>query len=144
MKESVRIFKLANGENIVGGSSHANELFDFESSTIQISLPLKMIIIPRMTKSGPAESLSLSPWVHPMTENECIDINSKNIVMTAIASKGLARYYAHCVNQFDFINEGMDKPLEIRKGPTDEELNEIESESAIEELKNPDKPTTIH
>ena len=101
MRESIRVFKLSNGENILGGVFDNDDLFDFEKP-IQISLPLKMIVIPRMTKNGPAESLSLSPWVHPMTEDEYVDINPKNVIMTAEASVGLNRYYIHCIKQFDF------------------------------------------
>ena len=112
MRESIRVFKLSNGENILGGVFDNDDLFDFEKP-IQISLPLKMIVIPRMTKNGPAESLSLSPWVHPMTEDEYVDINPKNVIMTAEASVGLNRYYIHCIKQFDFKNE----PYEELVGP---------------------------
>tara|TARA_B100000482_G_C12521249_1_gene264565 strand:- start:231 stop:650 length:420 start_codon:yes stop_codon:yes gene_type:complete len=139
MRESIRVFKLSNGENILGGVFDNDDLFDFEKP-IQISLPLKMIVIPRMTKNGPAESLSLSPWVHPMTEDEYVDINPKNVIMTAEASVGLNRYYIHCIKQFDFKNE----PYEELVGPSEVELDEVEVEEALDQLTDPDNPETIH
>ena len=144
MKESIRVFKLSNGESIVGGIFDNDDLFDFQKA-IQISLPLKMIIIPRMTKNGPAESLSLSPWVHPMTEEEYIDINPNNLIMSAPASHGLQKYYTHCINQFDFSDP--DELSEVSSKldrPTIQELEDIEIEEALDELTDPDKSETIH
>ena len=140
MKESVRVFKLSNGESIVGSTFDNDGLFDFEKP-IQISYPLKMVIVPRMTKNGPAESLALSPWVHPMTEDEYVDINPDNVIMSAPASVGLNRYYSHCVNQFDFINEPYE---EVINGPTQAEMDEVELEEALDQLTDPDNPETIH
>ena len=42
MKESIRVFKLSNGESIVGGIFDNDDLFDFQKA-IQISLPLKIV-----------------------------------------------------------------------------------------------------
>mgnify|MGYP003969222797 CR=1 FL=1 len=146
MNEEVRVFKLSNGDNIVGSIFDNDDLFDF-NKPLQISYPLKMVIIGRMTNNGPQESLSLSPWVHPMTESEYIDVNSKNIIMSAPASSSLTKYYTHCVNQFDFVEE----PYHTAIGPTDEELKEIELqeelddiENALDELTDPIDSKTIH
>jgi len=144
MKESIRVFKLSNGESIIGGTFDNDELFDFKKA-IQISYPLKMSIVARMTKSGPAESLSLSPWVHPMTEEEYIDINPNNLIMSAPASHGLQKYYTHCINQFEFNEQ--DELVEVSSkldGPTIKELEDIEIEEALDELTDPDKSETIH
>jgi len=148
MNEQIRVFKLSNGDSIIGAIFETDDIFDFERP-LQISYPLKMIIMGQMTKNGPQESLSLSPWVHPMTESEYIDINSKNVIMSAPASSGLERYYNHCVNQFDFIGG----PQEYNKsfGPTDEELDNIEVQeemdeidNALDELTDPINTKTIH
>ena len=139
MTESLRVFKLSNGESIIGSILGDDDIMDF-NRPIQISFPLKMIVIPRMTKHGPQEALSLSPWVHPMTEVEYIDINPGSIVMSAPASDGLQRYYRHCINSFDFV----ENPYEQVSGPTDEDLREIEVEEALDELTDPDKSETIH
>ena len=55
MTESLRVFKLSNGESIVGSTLGENEIFDF-NKPIQISYPLKMLVVPRMTKDGPSEA----------------------------------------------------------------------------------------
>ena len=139
MTESLRVFKLSNGESIIGSTLGENEIFDF-NKPIQISYPLKMLVVPRMTKDGPSEALSLSPWVHPMTEVEYIDINPENIVMSAPASHGLTQYYRHCIDQFDMHTS----PYEEVRNPTDEDLREIEVEEALDELTDPNKSETIH
>ena len=110
------------------------------NSPIQISFPLKMIVIPKMTKHGPQEALSLSPWVHPMTEVEYIDINPGSVVMSAPASNGLQRYYQHCIDSFDFY----EPQTEHLVGPTDDDLDKIEIEEAMDELTDPKKSETIH
>ena len=69
MKESITILKLTNGENIIGKVVKSDQ-------TIDISLPLKFMLMPKMTETGPAEALSLSPWIHPLTDEEYITINS--------------------------------------------------------------------
>ena len=102
MNDTIRVFKFSNGESIVGSIFDTDDLFDF-NRPLQISFPLKLSLISKMTKNGPAESLSLTPWVHPMTEEEYIDINTQNVIMTAPASSGLIRYYNHCIFSSFFI-----------------------------------------
>ena len=60
---------------------------------------------PNINNPGFVEALSLSPWIHPLTDDEFIDINSRNIVMLVSASIELSNYYKHCVNQFN-ISDG--------------------------------------
>ena len=115
MTEYLRVFKLSNGESIIGTTLNDTELFNFQNP-IQISYPLKMVIVPKVTKDGLQEA------------------------MTAPASYGLQKYYDHCVNNFDFHEEG---PSSIT-GPTDLDLDDIEIEEALELLTDPDKPETIH
>ena len=131
MKESVTILKLTNGESIIGKIVESEDFFNDTQRTIHISLPLKFMLMPRMTETGFAEALSLSPWVHPLTNSEYIDINSRNIVMSVSASPDLAKYYSHCVNQFKFSTQ-TNFVEEIE--PTDEELNKIEEEELTENL----------
>ena len=135
-EEKVRVFKLSNGESIIGGYD-GPEIFDF-TLPLSVSLPLKMSIVGR----GPVghDSLSLSPWVHPMSEREYIDVNPSLVVMSAEASVGLTSYYNHCINTFSF---GQDED-EGDIGPTDEELDEISIEEALDEVTDPDLKHTIH
>ena len=131
MNDIIRVFKFSNGESIVGSIFDNDDLFDF-NKPLQISFPLKLHVISKMTRNGPADSLSLTPWVHPMSEEEYIDINAQNVIMTAPASSGLIKYYNHCINQFEFHEQ----PDAYQLDATDDELDEIELEETIEELMN--------
>ena len=131
MNDTIRVFKFSNGESIVGSIFDNDDLFDF-NKPLQISFPLKLQVISKMTRNGPADSLSLTPWVHPMSEEEYIDINAQNVIMTAPASSGLIKYYNHCINQFEFHEQ----PDAYELDATDDELDEIELEETIEELMN--------
>jgi hypothetical protein len=131
MNDTIRVFKFSNGESIVGSIFDNDDLFDF-NKPLQISFPLKLHVISKMTRNGPADSLSLTPWVHPMSEEEYIDINAQNVIMTAPASSGLIKYYNHCINQFEFHEQ----PDAYELDATDDELDEIELEETIEELMN--------
>ena len=131
MNDIIRVFKLSNGESIVGSIFDNDDLFDF-NKPLQISFPLKLHVISKMTRNGPADSLSLTPWVHPMSEEEYIDINAQNVIMTAPASSSLIKYYNHCINQF----VSHEQPDAYELDATDDELDEIEIEETIEELMN--------
>lgn len=138
MKESVTILKLTNGENIIGKVVKSE-------NTIDISLPLKFMIMPRMTESGFAESLSLSPWIHPLTDEEYITINSNHVIMSTLASSALTSYYIHCVEQFNIAKKNTflyESNSELE--PTNEELEEIEEEELEEFIRNIEPDKTIH
>ena len=138
MKESVTILKLTNGENIIGKVVKSE-------NTIDISLPLKFMIMPRRTETGFAESLSLSPWIHPLTDEEYITINSNHVIMSTLASSALTSYYIHCVDQFNIAKKDAflyESELELE--PTNEELEEIEEEELEEFMRNIKPNKTIH
>ena len=138
MKESVTILKLTNGENIIGKVVKSE-------NTIDISLPLKFMIMPRMTETGFAESLSLSPWIHPLTDEEYITINSNHVIISTLASSALTSYYIHCVDQFNIAKKDAflyESELELE--PTNEELEEIEEEELEEFIRNIKPDKTIH
>lgn len=138
MKESVTILKLTNGENIIGKVVKSE-------NTIDISLPLKFMIMPKMTETGFAESLSLSPWIHPLTDEEYITINSNHVIMSTLASSALTSYYIHCVDQFNIAKKDAflyESELELE--PTNEELEEIEEEELEEFMRNIKPNKTIH
>ena len=134
MKESITILKLTNGENIIGKVVKSDQ-------TIDISLPLKFMIMPRMTETGFAESLSLSPWIHPLTDEEYITINSNHVIMSTLASSALTSYYIHCVDQFNIAKKDA---FLYESEPTSEELEEIEEEELEEFIRNIEPDKTIH
>ena len=134
MKESITILKLTNGENIIGKVVKSDQ-------TIDISLPLKFMIMPKMTETGFAESLSLSPWIHPLTDEEYITINSNHVIMSTLASSALTSYYIHCVDQFNIAKKDA---FLYESEPTSEELEEIEEEELEEFIRNIEPDKTIH
>ena len=52
MKESVTILKLTNGESIIGKIVESEDFFNDTQRTIHVSLPLKFMIMPKMTETG--------------------------------------------------------------------------------------------
>ena len=102
--------------------------------------------MPKMTETGFAESLSLSPWIHPLTDEEYITINSNHVIMSTLASSALTSYYIHCVDQFNIAKK--DAFLyESESEPTNEELEEleeIEEEELKEFIRNIEPDKTIH
>jgi len=132
MKESVVILKLTNGESIIGKILETYDISNDSQKTIHISFPLKLVLVPKKTETGFVEALSLSPWIHPLTDDEFIDINSRNIVILVSASIELSNYYKHCINQFNISDGGPDFDETIE--PTDKELYEIEEEEEVEEV----------
>jgi hypothetical protein len=92
-----------------------------------------------MTKEGPAESLNLSRWIGPYTEQSHFSIKSDHILLVVNASEGLCRYYEHVVKEIKQLNFS-------EKVLSREDLDDINDEEVydelLEELETPNK--TIH
>ena len=145
-KEPVKIFKLSNGENIVGMMIHESEQgilipdgIEINFATVQqitVSRPLRMLIGPKMTIKGPVESLTLAPWIQPMSEQLLINLNPNNVIMSANVSDTLLIYYNHCLDQIImetsiyYGNENKKGMFDDIEEPTDKELEELENELA--------------
>jgi hypothetical protein len=149
-KEPVKIFKLSNGENIVGMMIRESEQgllipsgIEINFATVQqitISRPLRMTMTSKVTWNGPVESLTLTPWIEPMSEQLLINLNPNNVIMSADASGTLLTYYNHCLDRFiieSHINYEEEKKrvslndiLDVIKEPTDKELEDLENELA--------------
>jgi DNA-binding transcriptional MocR family regulator len=118
-----KIVKLVSGENIIC------EVTD-HGAHYEICNPLLMNVIPRMRRDGLSESLALTRWVQPFTEQKYFEIEKSKIILTANASAGLSVYYEKCLQAHDEW---------IHEEPTHEELEEIEQEEyseLLEELDN--------
>ena len=87
-----KIVKLTNGENLI---CQIND--DVDNGEYKINFPLKMEVHSVLTKEGPAESLNLSRWIGPYTEQSRFLIKSDHILLVANASEGLCRYYEHVI-----------------------------------------------
>lgn len=90
-----KIVKLSNGQDIL---CIIEKEFDKEC---KISNPLLMQIVPQQTPHGFVESLRLSKWVQPFTEDLFFKIKSNNIILVADASPELSRYYEHVLARID-------------------------------------------
>ena len=129
MNTNYRILKLSNGENIICNIKDQNE----SDIMIEVTAPLKMDIMSRVTEEGIVEGLSLTRWVQPFTDEKNIPINKATIVTMVPASLGMSRYYEYVLKGIKGMTLVTATPEDIEEEPTDEELEQIELESGIEE-----------
>jgi len=120
---SYQVIKLSNGEDIVC-RVHKNTS-TAESNKLKISSPLLMETVTRDTEKGAVESLALSRWVQPYSDENHFNIEKHSIVIMAPASHGLSKYY-------EYVLSGMNKII-IDK-PTKKELDKIEKEDIDSEV----------
>ena len=114
-----KIVKFTNGEEIICELS--DEAIDGE---YEIGFPLKMQIVSQPTQKGSIDSLNLSRWIGPYTEQSYFSIRDHHILIIAEASVGLSRYYEHVMSQF----EAWDDP-EVRN-----RLDEIDDSDVYDDL----------
>ena len=123
---SYQVIKLSNGEDIV--CQVHNSTNSSETQKVKISSPLRMETITRDTSRGTVESLALSRWVQPYSDEKTFNVERNSIVIMTPASAGLSRYYEYVLN-------GMNKVIVDK--PTKQELDNIEREiEREEELEN--------
>ena len=117
-----QVVKLSNGEDII--CKVENEL----DSTLQISSPLKMETYSRTTSKGLVESLGLSRWVQPYSDEKKFTIQKNTVVLMTPVSIGLQKYYEYVVENMGVMREKISEP-------TDKELKVIErEEKSIEDI----------
>ena len=97
-----------------------------------------MIILPfdrdwetynRTTEKGMVESLGLSRWIQPYSDEDEFVIQKNTIVLMTPVSAGLKRYY-------EYVLRNMEDMIEKDTGPTEKEIKVIEREEKIEDLEN--------
>ena len=92
-----------------------------------------MHVSPKLTVTGMSESLMLSRWVQPFTDEKYFEIDPKHVIIMLPASPGLSIYYEGVLNK-------LEGPEEI---PTMEDINEEEIyEELLDELDTENK--SIH
>jgi hypothetical protein len=111
-----QVIKLSNGEDIIC------TVEALESGKFKISSPLKMSTISKITDKGVVESLGLSRWMQVYSDQPYYNIEKTGVVIMTPASEGLGRYYEYVLKSMH---------VEEMKGPTDQELSEIEMEEDI-------------
>ena len=101
-----KVIKLSNGEDIIATLTSENE------ADIEIENPLLMSVFPQMTKNGELDSLNLSRWIQPYTEQNYFTLAKSTVVTTAVASPGLSRYYEYVLKRIEDWQNNNEETLE--------------------------------
>jgi len=123
-----KLIKLVNGEDIIC------MVESDDSKNYKILWPLKLQVMPKVTKKGILESLNLSTWIQSYTEERVFDLPVRSVVMTIEPSPGLSRYYEYVVKKLmrEENEEFSDWADEINEDDIyDELLEEEESPSKL-------------
>tara|TARA_R100001377_G_scaffold60436_1_gene36659 strand:- start:47 stop:463 length:417 start_codon:yes stop_codon:yes gene_type:complete len=134
METNYKIVKLSNGDNIICEAvEHINDSYI-------IKTPLKMEVVHDDDDNGHMESLHLSAWISPFTENKYFEIKENHVIVITEASIGLSAYYKNIIQkQNKFTEQILGDELELADEPTDEEMFDQEYEEVLNETTNNDK-----
>ena len=125
-----KVVKLTNGEEIICQLGD-----DIDNGEYKINFPLKMEVHSVLTKQGPVDSLNLSRWIGPYTEQSRFLIKSDHILLVANASPGVSRYYEHIIKEI----KQLDDPE--KRSSLDDIRDEDVYDNLLEELES---SNTIH
>ena len=124
IEETYKILKLISGENIICELSQ-------DDGKYEISRPLLMHVRPKMTMTGLTESLMLSRWVQPFTEQKYFEIDPKHVIIMLPASPGLSVYYEGVLNKLENCEELETLDDDNNEDIYDELLEELDTESDL-------------
>ena len=110
---SYQIIKLKNGEDLICN------VLDNENGRLKVSSPLKMETVNRISKKGLTESLALTRWIQPYSDEEYFFIESNSIIIMTPASVGMTRYYEYVLKSYDGL---------VLKSAKEETVEKIRSE----------------
>ena len=123
--DTYKVLKLISGENIICKLTE-------DDGKYEISKPLLMHVQPQMTTMGMTESLMLSRWVQPFTEQKYFKIDPKHVIIMLPASPGLSVYYEDILNKIEGSTERIPLLDQINEEDIyDELLEDLEPESKI-------------
>jgi hypothetical protein len=122
-----QVIKLSNGENIICTISESEN-----SEQLKVTSPLKMDTFNKVTDKGVVESLGLSRWIQPYSDEPFFKIEKSSVVIITPASAGLCKYYEYVVHNIENMVPSKNKVENSQ--PTQEELNMIEEEEHYEEM----------
>ena len=118
-----KIVKLTSGENIICKLISNND-------TVKVSNPLRMDVVTHMTQKGITESLNLSRWLQPFSDQKVYTINMDHVLLIANCSIGLERYYEHVMRRIEDLDYSDSRMIEPTENDLLEEvLEEIDPES---------------
>ena len=124
IEETYKILKLISGENIICELSQ-------DDGKYEISRPLLMHVRPKMTMGGMTESLMLSRWVQPFTEQKYFEIDPKHVIIMLPASPGLSVYYEGVLDKLENCEELATLGDDDNEDIYDELLEELDTESDL-------------
>ena len=92
---SYQIIKLKNGEDLICN------VLDNENGRLKVTSPLKMETVNRISKKGITESLALTRWIQPYSDEKHFFIEANSIIIMTPASVGMTRYYEYVLKSYD-------------------------------------------
>ena len=110
---SYQIIKLKNGEDLICN------VLDNENGRLKVSSPLKMETVNRLSKKGLTESLALTRWIQPYSDEDHYFIESNSIIIMTPASVGMTKYYQYVLKSYDGL---------VLKNAKEETVEKIRSE----------------
>ena len=140
---SYQIIKLKNGEDLICN------VLDNENGRLKVSSPLKMETVNRISKKGLTESLALTRWIQPYSDEEHFFIESNSIIIMTPASVGMTRYYEYVLKSYDglVLKEAKEERVEKIRGEKQKssklEVDDDLTESDLKDYLFSDKKT-IH
>ena len=140
---SYQIIKLKNGEDLICN------VLDNENGRLKVSSPLKMETVNRISKKGLTESLALTRWIQPYSDEDHYFIESNSIIIMTPASVGMTRYYQYVLKSYDGLvlksakEETIDKIRSEKRKSNKLEIDDDMVESELNEYLYTDKKT-IH
>ena len=94
-----KVLKLLNGEEII-----CQLRADIVDDSYEVNHPLKMQVQSQVTNRGMVDSLNLSRWIGPYTEQSYFSIKTSHVLTVADASEGLCRYYDHVMRSIEKLD----------------------------------------
>ena len=140
---SYQIIKLKNGEDLICN------VLDNVNGRLKVSSPLKMETVNRISKKGLTESLALTRWIQPYSDEDHYFIESNSIIIMTPASVGMTRYYQYVLKSYDGLvlksakEETIDKIRSEKRKSNKLEIDDDMVESELNEYLYTDKKT-IH
>ena len=134
---------MKNGEELICN------VLDNENGRLKVSSPLKMETVNRISKKGLTESLALTRWIQPYSDEEHYFIESNSIIIMTPASVGMTRYYQYVLKSYDGLvlksakEETIEKIRSEKQKSSKLEVDEDIPESELNEYLYTDKKT-IH
>tara|TARA_R100000008_G_scaffold86120_2_gene77991 strand:- start:512 stop:946 length:435 start_codon:yes stop_codon:yes gene_type:complete len=92
-----QVLKLMSGDDVI-----CNVVSDIENK-LKISDPLKMDTVNRFTKKGLVESLALSRWIQPYSDEDFFYLDKSSVILIAPASIGLSKYYEYVLKTLNRV-----------------------------------------